>query len=169
MLTADRRFADALATPDPIGTIAGWHHAALFDPGDDEAVHLERLSPESRLVFLVSMVLGDVNNGGFSEFFFNSSGDHCTEIVAALTVIGATEGRALLSEAMACFPGATPSPNRFTRQEQLEALEDRPTFEDAFEKLDERFFADAGRIEERLLAFVRAHPDAFILRATATA
>lgn len=169
MFAAARRFADALATPDPIGTIADWHHAVLFDPGDHHTEHLERLSAESRQVYMVSMALGEISNGGFSQFFFNSSGNHCAEVAAALTLIVATEGHALLRKAMAWFPGATPSPHRATRQEQLEALEAKPGADEAFKELNERFWSASGAIQERLLAFVRARPDAFILRATASA
>lgn len=162
MVNAPRRFADALATSDPLMTISDWQCAALFGGDEREPLRLELLTSESR-------VLADVCNGGFDQFFFNSFSDDCIGLVEGLGAIGAEETRGLVLEAMRWFPGGRPSTDRFTRQTQLEALRGTRGFSEALSGLNERFFPGSGLLEERLLAYVRAHPAAFVFRATAQA
>jgi len=47
------------------------------------------LSPAERVFLLIWELESEVNNGGFQQYFHNSSGEHAPEVVAALKTIGA--------------------------------------------------------------------------------
>ena len=53
--------------------------------GEDMSV----LSKEERIFYITQTLEMEVNNGGFSQFFYNSSGDFSNELVGAFTAIGA--------------------------------------------------------------------------------
>ncbi|WOO42590.1 DMP19 family protein [Rubellicoccus peritrichatus] len=66
----------------------------------------------------------EVRNGGFSQYFFNSSSDYNEECLEALKLIGATEHHRILSKATKQFGFWGPSKDRGKRQSQLENLSD---------------------------------------------
>ena len=59
-----------------------------------------RLTPEERVILVVRLVEDEVNNGGFSQFIFNSSGNFAGETVASMTAIGAHSTAAICQKAM---------------------------------------------------------------------
>lgn len=52
----------------------------------------------------VFWVIGEVMNGGFDQFFGNSSGDLATYALSGLEAAGATDTHAILTEAMSLIP-----------------------------------------------------------------
>jgi hypothetical protein len=64
---------------------------------------ITELTDAERVFVLVENVEREVNNGGFDQFFMNSSGDHAEESHAALLEIGAVKTAALLEKAMSIF------------------------------------------------------------------
>jgi hypothetical protein len=69
---------------------------------------------------LVETLETEVSNGGFDAFFFNSTGDHTAETIAALDAIGAPKTAAIVRRAAGSFPGGMPSKERTERQRLLE-------------------------------------------------
>jgi hypothetical protein len=63
-----------------------------------------------------------VNNGGFSQFFLNSSGDTAAETIAALERLGAGHTAGIVRRAVSAFPGGRPSADRDVREKQMNAL-----------------------------------------------
>ena len=53
--------------------------------GDD----IEKLSHAERVIFIIIQLENEVNNGGFLQYWYNSSGKFANEIVEALREIGA--------------------------------------------------------------------------------
>jgi hypothetical protein len=64
------------------------------------------LTPAEQVALCVDDLEREINNGGFDQFFWNSSGDHAHETVRALEAIGALQAAQIVREAIACFPGA---------------------------------------------------------------
>lgn len=87
----------------------------------------------------------EVNNGGHSQYFFNTSGMHWQEALAGLEAIGARERHALLAEALSQFGKEFPAIDRTQRKNQLAKIIRRN--EDAFDEIDERYFASKERLE----------------------
>jgi penicillin V acylase-like amidase (Ntn superfamily) len=69
------------------------------------------------VVDLVNAVEGEVNNGGFHQFFYNNAGDNTMETIQALEIIGAKNMANIVRRAAAMFPGGTPPKDRFARQD----------------------------------------------------
>jgi hypothetical protein len=64
------------------------------------------LTPAEQVALCVDDLDREVNNGGFDQFFWNSSGDHAHETLRALETIGALQAAQIVREAIACFPAA---------------------------------------------------------------
>ncbi len=108
-----------------------------------------------RIVWCVSALEAEVNNGGFSLYFMNSAGDLAMETVDALDRIGAHKTMALVKEAMAVFPSPGPAASRTSREAQLDALP--PTAQDTWNRLDQEFFAYPDDLPSLMRSFVNAH------------
>ena len=101
-------------------------------------------------VALVAELEAQVNNGGFDQFFFNSSGDKTEETITALEQIGALKTAELLRHTAAKFPSGSPPREQGARQ--VELLEISPEGE-AFEENDQAFY----RYEDALDALMKAY------------
>ncbi len=117
---------------------------------------LERYSGLSRaeqVFVLVWELEAEVNNGGFSQFYFNSSGDRATETVAALRAIGADRTALIVERANARFASGPPA-DRAVRQEVLLEIDSN---EGLFQDLDSEFYRYPNEISDLLMRFVREH------------
>ena len=74
---------------------------------------------EDRVYALVRQWEDEVNNGGFHQFFYNSSGDDTAETIQALDIIGADKMADILIRAVARFRDGVVPKERFARQRVL--------------------------------------------------
>ena len=75
-----------------------------------ETVGYDNLSEQEKLIYCIWWLEGEVNNGGFHQFFSNSSGDYTNEILGFLITIQANHTAELLSQAsMVAFGGHAPA------------------------------------------------------------
>lgn len=95
---------------------------------------------------------GEINNGGFDQFFFNSAGDQTQETIDALEKIGATHTAEIVKRAAAKFPNGMPSPDRGIRQEQLDLVSPDS---DAFEAEDKAFLEYVDDLESLVEALMK--------------
>ena len=123
------------------------------------------LSRGDQLYYLVNVLSGEVHNGGFDQFFSNSSGDRYYETVQALVDLGDRTTLGLLEEAKsALFEAARVPVDRIVRFRLMRtASEDHPQYDAtvlALEELDKRFYASAERVT-KLLERVAAEHDLY--------
>ncbi len=90
------------------------------------------------IVELADRLDAEVNNGGFDQFLFNSSGDYAIETIEALTHIGAIATADLVRIACKRFPRGSPPADIATRRTLM--LESVSPDADTFEDLDRRFY-----------------------------
>jgi hypothetical protein len=114
----------------------------------------EACSEAEWIIFRVWSLLGEVSNGGFDQFFFNSSGNHAAVTPDALRAIGDDQAIRILEEAMAVFPEAV-SPDRDVRWAQMDRLSKEMRAK--FEPLDRRLWECSPRVIERLAVYIRSH------------
>jgi len=81
--------------------------------------NIEKLSRAERVFYLVSQLEGEVNNGGFSQFLYNSSGDFANDSTIALREIGAEKMAEICDRVLSEFGGAVPQ-NRDEREVMLD-------------------------------------------------
>jgi Domain of unknown function (DUF4375) len=111
-----------------------------------------------RMVWGVFMVDFEVGNGGFNQFFWNSSREYVEEARQGLRLIGAYEQAQLLDEAVARFE---------EHAAVLASFYERGTIEAFSESYDDDVFGDLDRRYSELdsqplqVAYIRAHPEQF--------
>jgi len=66
---------------------------------------LARLSEKERTLYLTWCVGGEVDNGGFAQFFCNSNGGFAKETADALDKVGCKEVADMVRKSMTAFPG----------------------------------------------------------------
>ena len=98
----------------------------------------DSLSELETTILSVWLLEADVNNGGFNQYFWNSSGDFANQVVSSLHRIGAAETADIVKAALANFPNSAPPTNRDERQNILEALEESGTLK--LDSLDTEFY-----------------------------
>ena len=117
------------------------------------------LSDEERIVLAVEALEREVNNGGYGQFFLNSSGQYTPIIVDSLLRIGCPETANITSGAINALGTEDFSP------EALEAALESEN-EERDEQLDEcdGLYSGAGEdIAGQLFDFVSSHQDAIQL------
>ena len=73
---------------------AHWHH--LVDRAHASEQAFASFTPEEKLYYAVSVLEGEVYNGGMHQFFSNSSGALYEETVEGLKELGATQALSLI-------------------------------------------------------------------------
>ena len=146
---------------------------ALIDSGDATATvieldnylsqlceygeRLENLSAPQKVFYLNQNLEREVNNGGFHQYFFNSSGDHADGTVPALEAIGALKTAELLREAIGKFPDGKVLKDQDRRQVlMVDAL---PI--SIFGELDEKFFAYEDPLTDLNFEWIRKNAGEF--------
>lgn len=156
-------FGEVADHSDPAYAIDEEAHKIVFDPGDGMTVHLERLSPEARLIYQVCRFESEIHSGGFGEFFTTFIGDHCEELLAHLATLGAANSVRILRSAMACFPGSVVPADRVERETLWsDSIEDDDAALERIGALEQEFYAYEDNLRERMNDYVRAHRDAHL-------
>lgn len=123
----------------------------------DHGGRIENLTASQRVFYLNQSLEREVNNGGFHQFFFNSSGDHADETVGALDSIGALRTAELLREAISQFPaGKVPRDPDERQVLMVDSLSNG-----AFEDLDEKFYAYEDPLTDLNFEWIRKNVGEF--------
>lgn len=120
---------------------------------------MDKLSKEQKLFYYNQCLEREINNGGFNQYFFNSSGDFAHQTVHSLRTIGASKTADILQKAIDQFPEKNVPQDRTKRQEKLEQIEEKAN--PVWEELDERFFAYEDDLNTLNIEFVRKKKDRF--------
>jgi len=135
-------------------------HGRVFDLYEKAGHEIERLPEPVQHYLRVRFLVDEVNNGGYSQYFFNSSGDEAPKTPSALRAIGAEREAAELEAAFRQFGRDGPSPDQQTRRKQLAGLSGTSD-EDELEDIEEKFPELPRDVDKRLLLYAIAHKDAF--------
>jgi hypothetical protein len=116
------------------------------------------LNEKQRHLLCVWAAAGEVGNGGFDQFFFNTSGDWSADTPAAFRALGATTLAGIVQDAMGVFPGGRPEAELEARRAQMDSLP--PSAALRLSQLDEEFYAAEGDLDELIARFVRRNEQA---------
>ncbi len=111
----------------------------------------DELSKEEKVIVYIEELEREINNGGFSQFFFNSAGDFTEEIIQALKTVGSTKFLVLVESAKAQFPNSYVPKDRAQRQEILEHIEELADL--VWDNLDGQFY----KYEEDIYSLMRTY------------
>jgi len=107
------------------------------------------MSPDE-VVDLIDALEGEVNNGGFDQYFYNSAGDRTADAIQALEMIGAFKMAETVKKAAQMFPNGMPPKDRFERQAILLRLYPKA---EAFRHLDEEFYDYPDKLGDLLAKY----------------
>jgi len=165
LVGSTKTLADYLGHDDPLAVLL-WPDLVqtVFHEGPrPRTAHPEQLSAAARVIYYVGCFDGELVNGGMSQFFSNSSGNHAHETLQALRAIGAALSSSLLEKALTIFPNAIAPIDRQLRCDLLFAFEKRnPKFlEDLTDEYYNRVVPFRPKTDEDLmaleLAFMQQH------------
>jgi hypothetical protein len=119
-----------------------------------------KLSRENQLFFATNLVIGEVYNGGFDQYFRNSSADYFNFAVEGLITMKASTSLALLMSAKTLIfgdfgPPSSTSERRKVLHNQGESRQVAVGKE--LEKLDKDFWANPDQLSERMTQFAKEH------------
>lgn len=106
----------------------------------------ESPSGKEQVVWNISWLITEVNNGRFHQFFFNGSGANAIQAVRDLRAIGASKTASIVEAACNVFPRGRPAEHNDRRISQLDRFSEEQL--QAFCDLDEEFY---GRDEDLCL------------------
>jgi Domain of unknown function (DUF4375) len=118
-----------------------------------------------RMIFAFTWLAREVQNGGFHQYFFNSAGDYWRDALEGLVAIGDEHGLAMFRQTLSIFPDGTPSTDRFTRQDQLEVLdeEDEDGASDHFSRMTNQYFSSPFPNWQLVYDYVKSHKEQYDL------
>ena len=123
----------------------------------------DALTPAQRVLVCVWAACGEIDNGGFDQFFYNASGDWALDTEAAFRAIGADAAAAVIRAAVAVFPDGGPSLDHVARNRQLDGLSSES--QARLSDLDRRF--DSRGVDRLLAAFVERNLEEVLREADA--
>ncbi|MBV8408626.1 MAG: DUF4375 domain-containing protein [Alphaproteobacteria bacterium] len=141
----------AQANPDPATKHWRWLVGQVYrSPGG-----FAGLSEENRTYFAVCLLEGEIYNGGFHQYFLNSSGDHYAVALHGLEEVGAAACRRLLLDAKQVVFGQHEVPG--TKAARFDYLDLKPAQERKLSGLDRSFGNEAAKLRELLAQYAQRH------------
>jgi hypothetical protein len=130
----------------------------------DIRVFLQSVSPGMWMVYITRCVEAEVNNGGFHQFFYNSSGKLAQDSIACYELLNSPAYADLMRRAIACLEQEAEMQAEIRREKSIE------TFFGSYKKtnlgnLDKEFYAMEKTSPLQLLRvrYIREHPQEFIV------
>lgn len=152
-MDASREFYQKLKEYDPHRELWAWLVGKVQADPD-----MSTLSDAHRHYFAIGVLEGEVYNGGFDQFFTNSSGAYYALAIEGLEKLKAEASLRLLQDAARLLFGDTSPPS--DRQKRWDAMKrvSQAQGSDAsntakLDALDRMFWADPDKLGERLAAF----------------
>jgi hypothetical protein len=103
--------------------------------------------------------LREINNGGFNQYFSNSTGDTVHETIFSLRAIGADKTAEILQKAIDQFPDKKVPKDRDERTEIVEQIEE--VANEVWEELDQQFYKYEDDLNALNIEYVKKHKGFF--------
>ena len=128
---------------------------------DDELKHIASATPGQRAIYVATLFIREVDNGGLAQFFSNSSGMYTEELLKGLRLLGADQYASVVEQASRIFPEGKVPIDREERANLMRAIP-KGELKQVLEPLEDELFG-----EERLWPFFRKyielHPQEFFV------
>ena len=120
---------------------------------------MDKLTEQQKQFYYNQCLEREINNGGFNQYFFNSSGDFSHKTIQSLLAIGANKTAEILQKAIDQFPNGNVPEDRTKRQDILEQIQE--TADPFWEELDQKFFTYEDDLNTLNIEFIRKNNDKF--------
>ena len=148
---------DLLSSDDQNGSIIELDNfiGELCSYGDD----VDKLTEPQRLFYLNQNLEREINNGGFNQYFINSSGDFAHQTIQSLNAIGAKITADILQKAIDQFPDKQVPRDRDERIDAVEQIEQMAN--EVWDELDQKFYEYKDDLNSLNLNYIKKHPGDF--------
>lgn len=141
---------DAQKLIDPL-----WWCVSIYDNEEKYEQDLASFTLSQRYIFAIQWYVAEVNNGGHTQFYFNSTGIVWEDALKGFSLIGAEKNADILKETIKRM-GGSPSKNRETRDAQMNQ------YESEFSDLDNAYYDSEIEMYEKLFAYVKENSGEFL-------
>jgi len=124
-----------------------------------EQVGESALTESQRAYYVLSILDAEVRNGGFHQYYFNSSGEGAVDAPTLARLVGAEETARVIGRANALFGTDGPPRNRRQRQRRLAAF--TPSQDDELDHLNDEYYGLQEKLEAILPFFATQRADEF--------
>lgn len=134
-------------------------HGLPSDP-DQELAYILSLSKPQQVIYIIWLLEGEVNNGGFNQYYYNSSGQFAKLAPDALKLVGATQFAALTQAANKMYEKEK---YRITRHQDGTSEGFSKSYENnPLDEFDDQFYKLKEPLGELQIAFIRNNKEAFV-------
>ncbi|MDH6366988.1 hypothetical protein M2093_001136 [Breznakia sp. PH1-1] len=130
-----------------------WWSVVIYEGEEKYNKDLQPFSLPQRYILAIEWYISEVNNGGHSQFFFNSTGIVWKDALEGLKVIQHKEAYEVLEEATNLFQ-TSPSMNRTERIKQMDDLNLD------FDELDTRFYKISD-LDKSIMEYIKRNKEQF--------
>lgn len=150
------------AASEALAVLSGVTNAreVVFDALDNQG--FDQLPGPQKHYYAVFIYDAEVNNGGHSQYFVNSSGDHWRSALEGLTAIGANARAKILHEATSLFGTAGPSVDNDPRHRQLARFSKQQ--DKSLDELDSRYYSCDENIDALLAQYALKNKEHFTVQ-----
>ena len=120
---------------------------------------MESLSQPQKNFYFNQNLEREINNGGFNQYFHNSTGEFAHETIVSLDGIGANKTSVILQQAINQFPGSNVPKERDERQEILQQIEAIANI--VWEELDQKFYTYEDNLNELNIKYIKQNRTSF--------
>lgn len=113
---------------------------------------IEKLNLSQRAFLYIENLEREINNGGFNQFYTNSSGNFSQETIDALLKIGAEKTAKIVKKANSEFENGNVPKNKIERQKKLKFIEKKANKN--WNKYNSEFYNYQDNLTELLITFV---------------
>jgi Domain of unknown function (DUF4375) len=120
---------------------------------------LEKLTAAQKTFYFNQYLEKEINNGGFNQYFYNSSGDFSHQTIISLRQINAIKTAEILQLAIDQFPNSIVPKDRSERQEILEQIEEKA--DEVWEQLENSFLEYEDNLYDLNIEFIKQNRSSF--------
>ena len=134
--------------------------AAIREDWENDTTKVPQLGAGFSAVYFVSQLDGEVNNGGFNQFFFNE-GRRAVELSKeGAELMGMNELAEIVGKALAVAEREQAKMAKVKAKGTIEAF--MQSYEDvSFDEADDAFF-ELKDLDKQIVAFIRSKPELFV-------
>ncbi|MDO6388800.1 DMP19 family protein [Pontibacter sp. BT731] len=139
-------------------------YAIIGDDYENELEKVQKLTKGQQAIFSTWMVEAEVNNGGFNQFYFNSSGQYANMAVDGFETVGAVKFAELMKEANTVYASIEKDLEKFddgTLESFSASYKENP-----LNDLDDKFYklGESESLTNLKVRYIRENIDQFITK-----
>ena len=149
-------------TPDSLLVYMIFEHISnrMADHSDQQLASLLALPKAQQVIYITWTLEGEVNNGGFNQFYYNSSGQFAELAPEALKLVGATQYAALTDAANEVYEK---NKERITKYQDGTSEGFSKSYENnPLDKFDDQFYVMKEPLMDLQVAYIRKNKKDFV-------